>query len=93
MTMMPLVYFMTLPSYVDRRRCLLLEKSLHSLCITIYVHSNIFTKVHVIAMVWSIYKFFYNIVYNLNGPVVIALPLASKYDAQSSIHIRILKKI
>ncbi len=37
--MMPLVYFMTLPSYVDRRCCLLLEKSLHSLCITIDVHS------------------------------------------------------
>ncbi len=38
-------------------------------------------------------SFFIGILYNLNGPVVIALPLASKYDAQSSIHIRILKKI
>ncbi len=91
MTMMPLVYFMTLPSYVDRRRCLLLEKSLHSLCITIYVHSNIFTKVHVIAMVLSFYKLFVCIVYNLNGPVVIAL--TSKSDAQSLSHTRIFKKI
>ena len=56
--MMPLVYFMALPSYVDRRRCLLLEKNLHSLCITIYVYSNTSTKVHVIAMVLSLYKFF-----------------------------------
>ncbi len=37
MTMMPLVYFMTLPSYVNRRRCLLLQKSLHSLCFTMYI--------------------------------------------------------
>jgi hypothetical protein len=36
-------------------------------------------------------SFFNNIVYNLNGPVVIALP--SKSDAQSSSHNRILKKI
>ena len=56
--MMPLVYFMKLPSYVDRRRCLLLEKNLHSLCITIYEHSNTFTKVHVIAMVLSLYKLY-----------------------------------
>jgi hypothetical protein len=55
--MMPLVYFKTLPSYVDRMCCLLLEKSLHSLCITIYVH--IFTKVHVIALVFCLHKFFY----------------------------------
>ncbi len=58
--MMPLVYFMTFPSYVDRRRCLLLEKSLHSLCITIDAHGNIFTKVHVIAMLLSLYKSFFN---------------------------------
>jgi hypothetical protein len=92
--MMPLVYFMMLPSYVDRRRCLLLEKNLHSLCITIYVHSNTFTKVHVIAIVLSLYKlykFFNSIVYNLNGPVVRAL--TSKSDAQSSSHTRFLKKI
>jgi hypothetical protein len=90
--MMPLVYFMMFPSYVDRRRCLLLEKSLHSLCITIYVHSNIFTKVHVIAMLLSLDKFFLLVnVYILNGPVVIAL--ASKSDGQSSSHTRILKKI
>jgi hypothetical protein len=56
--MMPLVYFMTLPTYVDKSRCLLLEKNLHSLCITIYVHSNTFTKVHVIAMVLSLYKLY-----------------------------------
>jgi hypothetical protein len=92
MTMMPLVYFMMLPSYVDRRRCLLLEKSLHSLCITIYVHSNNFTKMHAIAMVLSLYQIFFKaIVYNFNGPVVIAL--ATKPDAQSSNHTRILKKI
>ncbi len=89
MRMIPIVYFMTLPSYVDRRHCLLLEKSLHSLCITIYVHSNIFTKLHVFAVVFSL-QFFDSIVYNLNGPVVIAL--ASKSDAQSSSHTRILKK-
>jgi hypothetical protein len=88
--MMPLVYFMTLPSYVDRRRWLLLEKSLHSLCIPIYVHSNIFTKVNVIALVLSYTSFFITIVYNLNGPVVIAL--ASKSDAQSSSHTRSLKR-
>jgi hypothetical protein len=89
---MPLVYFMTLPSYVDRRPCLLLEKSLPSLCITIYVHSNIFYKStcncngNVLIQV-----FFNNIVYNLNGPVVTAL--AFKSDAQSSSHTRIFKKI
>ncbi len=48
----------TLPSYVDRRRCLLLEKNLHFLCITIYVHCNTFTKVHEIAMVLSLYKLY-----------------------------------
>jgi hypothetical protein len=52
-------------------------------------NSNIFTKVHVIAMVYT--SFFISIVYYLNGPVVIAL--ASKSDAQSSSHTRILKKI
>ena len=85
---------MTLPSYVDRRRCLLLEKNLHSLCITIYEHSNTFTKVHVIAMVllYTSYISFFNIiVYNLNGPVVRAL--TSKSDDQSSSHTRFLKKI
>jgi hypothetical protein len=61
--MMPLVYFMTLSSYVDRRRCLLLEKTLHSLRITIYVHSNIFTKVHIIEMVLCLYKFFLIVLY------------------------------
>ena len=40
---------------------------------------------------YKLYKFFIIIVYNLNGPVVIAL--ASKYDAQSSSHTRIIKKI
>ncbi len=56
-----------------------------------YVHSNILTKVHVIAMILSLYKFFNGIVYNLNGPVVVAL--ASNSDTQSSSHTRILKKI
>ncbi len=93
MTMMPLVYFMMLPSYVDRRRSLPLEKSLHFLCITVYVHSNIFTIAITCTFVLSLYKFFIGILYNLNGPVVIALPLVSKSDAHSSIHIRILKKI
>ncbi len=41
-------------------------------------------------MILSLYKFFSNIVYNLNGPVVIAL--TSKFDAQSSSHTRILKR-
>jgi hypothetical protein len=85
--MIQLVYFMTLPSYVDRRHCQLLEKSLHSLCITFYVHSN----VHVIAMVLTLYKFFICIAYNLNGPVVIVL--ASKFKVQSSSHTRILKNV
>jgi hypothetical protein len=89
--MMPLVYFMTYPSYVDRRRCRLLEKNLHFLCITIYVQSNIFTKVHVIAMYRPYTSFFDINVYNLNGPVVRAL--ANKSDDQSSSHARILKKI
>ncbi len=92
MTMIPLVYFMMFPSYVDRRCCLPLEKSILFLCITIYVHSNIFTKVHVIAMLLSLYKFFFkDIAYNLNGPVVIGQ--ASKSDVQSSIHTKILIKI
>ncbi len=38
----------------------------------------------------SLYKFFKNIIYNLNGPVVIAL--ARKSDGQSSSPTRILKK-
>ncbi len=88
--MMPLIYFMMLPIYIDRRRCLLLEKSLHSLCITIYVHSNIFTKVHVVAIVLPYTSFFNSIVYNLNGPVVIAL--ANKSAAQSSSHTGILER-
>jgi hypothetical protein len=86
--MMPLVYFMALPSYVDRRRCLLLEKSLHYLCITIYVQSNIFTKAHVTSVILSLYKFIKSVVYNINGPVLKAL--VSKSDVQSSSHTRIL---
>ncbi len=42
-------------------------------------------------MLLSLYKFKKNIVYNLNGPVVIAL--ASNSDDQSSSHTRILEKI
>ncbi len=84
--MMPLVYFMTFPSYVDRRRCLLLEKSLHFLCITIYVQNT--CNCNVIVLIKVVFNF---IVYNLNGPVVIAL--ARKSDVQSSSHARILKKI
>jgi hypothetical protein len=41
-------------------------------------------------MIVSLYKFFKSIIYNLNGPVVIAL--ARKSDAQSSSPTRILKK-
>ncbi len=43
-------------------------------------------------MIVSLYKFFFqSIIYNLNGPVVIAL--AGKSEAQSSSPTRILKKI
>ncbi len=42
-------------------------------------------------MILSLYKFFNSLVYNLNGPVVIAL--AGKSDAQSSSHTKILIKI
>jgi hypothetical protein len=47
--------------------------------------------VHVIIMVLSLYKFFTCMVYNLNGPVVIAL--ASKSEIQSSSHTWILKNV
>ena len=88
MTMMPLVYFMTLPSYVDRRRCLLLEKSLHSLCIQFMYIVIFFTKEHVTSVILSLYKFIKSVVYNFNGPVLKAL--VSKSDVQSSSHTRIL---
>ena len=41
-------------------------------------------------MIVSLYKFFKSIIYNLNGPVVIAL--AWKFDAQSSSPTRNFKK-
>jgi hypothetical protein len=91
MTKMPLLYFMTLPSYVDRRRCLLLEKSsipyaLQFMYIVILLQK--YVKLQWYCPYTRYTNFFNSIVYNLIGIVVIAL--ARNSDVQSSSHTRIL---
>jgi hypothetical protein len=82
--MMPLVYFMTLPSYVDRRHCLLLERASIPYALQ-FMYIVIFLQKYMQLQWYCPYTSFFNIiVYNLNGPVVIALTCT--FDAQSSSH-------